>query len=120
MASEGRYLEAEQIRVKIVELSAEMKGNHKRDLNTQHFYESKTLEENYNKELMEINSTWEKRIEEFEQNAKGLEQSLNGKHEKEMEESIINLDNKISKIVKFSREYLQLKQSEQLLVKQEK
>lgn len=78
------------------------------------------LEENFNKELYELNSQWDQKFNQFELQAKTLETDINDKHTKEMEEYIVDLDKKISKVVKFSREYLQLKQSEMLLAKQEK
>jgi hypothetical protein len=120
LAFEGRYLEAENIRLKINELKESLSGKKKKDLTSQHNAEMQNLEENYNKELFELNQEWDSRFGVFNEKARKMEEMLNEKHKQEMEALIASLDEKLPKQVKFSKEYLDLKQSEMNLVKQER
>jgi hypothetical protein len=120
LASEGRYLEAENIRQRINEIKSLLSGQKKKDLSVQHIEEIKILENTYNRELYEFNEFWEKKIDLFNEKAKANEETLALKQRKELEELISTLEQKLPKTVKFSKEYLDLKQSEFNLVKQER
>ncbi len=78
------------------------------------------LEDNYNREINEINQKWENYFNEFNEKAKKLDDENTFKHKSEMEEYISYLELKLPKQVKYSKEYLDLKQSEFNLVKQER
>lgn len=120
LASEGRYLEAEAVKQKILELKSGFSGQKKRDLTYQHSSEMKNLEENYNGELMRINEIFEEKAREFEENYRISEDNLNNKHKREMDELLEHLEQKLPRTIKYSREYLDLKQSEANCVKQER
>lgn len=97
-----------------------MTDQKKKDLNYQHSSEMLNLEENYNREIVELNIKWDALFNELNEKAKKMEESLNIKQKNEMETLIIQLDEKISKQIKFSKEYLDLKQCEYNLVKQDR
>jgi hypothetical protein len=97
-----------------------MTGQRKRDLDYQHMSELKTLEDNYNNELMRINEEFEKIFQNYSEQGKAAEENLNNRHRREMEELVDQLEQKLPKTIKFSKEYLDLKQSEANMVKQEK
>lgn len=80
----------------------------------------RNLEDNYNKELGDFNEEWDNKFMTLQEKARKMEEALMEKHKREMEELINNLDAKLPKQVKFSKEYLDLKQSEMNLVKQER
>jgi molybdopterin converting factor small subunit len=120
LALEGRYLEAENVKNKINELKNNMSGQKKRDLTYQHQSEMQNLEENYNKEIFELNTKWEQGFAEFNDRAKKTDENINERHKAEMDDLVSRLDAKLPKQVKFSREYLDLKQSEINLVKQDR
>jgi hypothetical protein len=118
--SEGRYLEAENIKIKINELKDNLTDQKKRDLNYQHIQEMQNLENNYNNEIFDSNKKWENIFNEFNNKAADLESGLFKKHKNEMEGLLNNLENKLPKQTKYSKEFLDLKQSEMGLVKQER
>lgn len=120
LAQEGNYLECEELRKRIAELKVNMSNQKKKDLNYQHSTEMVNLEENYNKEIAELNIKWDTLFNEFNEKAKKMEDSLNYKQKNEMDCLLNQLDEKISKIIKYSKEYLDLKQCEFNLVKQER
>lgn len=120
LVAEGRYLEAENVKLRINELKGNMTGQKKKDLDFQHAQEMQNLEENFNKEIFELNQRWDLTFNDFGEKAKKTEENINIKHKAEMEELVQSLDAKLPRQVKFSREYLDLKQSEMNLVKQER
>lgn len=120
LAQEGRYLEAEALKQKINELKNGVSGQRKRDLDYQHMTESKSLEDNYNNDLMKLNEEFEKIFFNYTEQGKISEENLNNKHKREMDELIDQLEQKLPKTIKFSKEYLDLKQSEANMVKQER
>lgn len=96
-----------------------MTGQKKRDLTYQHMTEMKNLEDNYVTEVNEFNEEWDNRFMTFQEKARKHEEMLMEKHKTEMEELLDNLA-KLPRLVKFSKEYLDLKQSETNLVKQQR
>ena len=83
--------------------------------------EMKQLEEKYISEIKDLNERWDKKIKEFKENAKILEDMLNEKHLNDKHEYIQSLEIVSSKIImKFSTEYIHLKNAEDNLVKQNK
>jgi hypothetical protein len=82
--------------------------------------EMQNLEDSYNDEVVEFNNKWENLSSEFSEKVKKLEDSLFQKHKVEMDELIGQLDLKIPKQTKFSKDYLELRQTESNLVKQER
>jgi hypothetical protein len=118
--SEGRYLEAESIKLRINEFKETLSVQKKRDLDTHHICEMQNLEDNYNTEIAEFKGKWDIMFNEFSQKAKKLEETLIQKHKTEIDDLIAQLELKLPKQTKFSKEYLELRQTESNLVKQER
>jgi len=79
-----------------------------------------SLEGLYKKEYEELEMIYNNKFNELQNKSKQMEENLNQKHEKEMERFYINLDEKLPKEVKFSKAYLDLKNQEMNLAKQQK
>lgn len=120
MAIQGRYDDAEVLKNKIEQLKKQIAKKKKKELNYQHSSEMENLENSYKKEIEEFHSEWDMKFKEFEDRSKAMEDTLNQKHSKEMEELYTFLEQKLPKNVKFSREYLELKNQEETLVKQQR
>jgi hypothetical protein len=120
MAMQGNYLECEKLKKKIEELKNNFSDQKKKGLTYQHSSEMILLEENYNKEIVEINERWQNVFDEFNQKVKQEEENMDAKHQSEMDNLISHWDEKLPKQNKFSKEYLDLKQCELNLVKQER
>ncbi len=120
LVSEGRYLEAENIKNKINELKMNMTGMKKKDLNFQQSQEMQNLEDNFNQELSHLDEKWESFFLNFNDRVKKIDDANSIRHRAEMEDLHALLDMKLPKQPKFSKEYLILKQSEFNLVKQER
>ena len=82
--------------------------------------EMENLEQAYKREVEEYNNDWDMKFQDLEERSKALEENLKEKHSKEMEELYIYLEQKLPKNVKYSREYLSLKNQEENLVKQQR
>jgi hypothetical protein len=70
--------------------------------------------------MEELELRFENEFNELEGKSKLLEEKLNEKHQNEMEELYNFLDMKLPKIVKYSKKYLDLKNQELNLAKQQK
>jgi len=78
------------------------------------------LELAYRQEVDEYNGIWDKKVVEFEDEARRLENELRERHAKELEEYEANLQKKLFKPSKFSKAYLELRAQEENLVKQQR
>jgi hypothetical protein len=116
-ASEGKYEDAENCRIKIEEVKKTLKNKKKNNLEYQHVGEIGNLEQSYTKELEDFNNEYELKFQELEIKSKNSEMNLKEKHAKEMEDLYAFLEQKLPKNVKYSREYLELRSQEQNLVK---
>jgi hypothetical protein len=81
----------------------------------------KELEDKYTEEINDFNAGWDEKLKTFQEEAKVQEGTLSEKHQKEMQELLQNVEIIHSKLImKFSPQYIQLAQSEEKLVKQDK
>lgn len=80
----------------------------------------KELEEQFLQELNTLNDFWQKEYEKFEQQLSLNEKSLEEKHKSELQELKTFEENKLMKTFKYSKDYLDLKNAELNLVKQER
>lgn len=78
-----------------------------------------SLEELFRKESQELESFFEGKIQVLQEKSKNLEEKLNYKHQNEMEELYNFLDQKLPKVVKYSKKYIDLKNQEINLAKQQ-
>jgi hypothetical protein len=120
LASEGKYLEAEAIRRKINELRENNINLKKKEINQHHVSELRSLEEAYNKEITEHIKQWGEIFSQFQEKIKKQEDILADKHRYEMHTYITDLEAKLNMAIKYSKEYIDLKDSELNLVKLER
>ncbi len=92
----------------------------KRELQGKHSEEITRLDAIFKKELEELEMKYENIFLELDNRAKTQEAKLNEKHQNEMEELYNFLDMKLPKNVKYSKRYLELKNQELNLAKQQK
>lgn len=79
-----------------------------------------SLEALYKKEYEELEAVYNNRFSELEARSANMEENLNMKHQKEMENFYIDLDKKLPKNMKHSKKFLDLKSQELNLAKQQK
>ena len=103
--------------MKIEELKKSLQLKKKRDLEFQHLSEMENLEGAYKREIEEYNNDWDAKFQDLEDRSKALEEGLKEKHSKEMDELYNFLEQKLPKNVKYSREYLSLRNQEENLCK---
>jgi len=113
----GNYEEADMSKNKIEELKKALIVAKKKELYTQHQNELESLDFSYKSEIKGFNSEWDNKFRDLEEKSKILEEQLNEKHLKEMEDLYNFLEQKLPKIVKYSKKYLDLKNQEDNLVK---
>ena len=114
-----RYPEAEIIKNQIINLQAKLNKKKIVDLTSQHNNELKMLEDKYNQEYNFFNEEWTEKLAKFEEETKAMEDNMNQKQSKELEE-LENSINSSTKSIKFSTQYQQLAIAEASLVKQQK
>lgn len=79
-----------------------------------------SLEQLYKKEFEDLEMIYNNKFNEHELKSRQMEENLNIKHEKEMEKLYERLNEKLPKSVKYSKRYLDLKNQELNLAKQQK
>jgi len=113
----GNYDEAEELKIKIDALMQKIKQRKKKDLEMQHYSELENLEVSYKRELENFNFYWDEQFKNLEEKSERLEKELIAKHKREMDDLLNNLELKLPKNIKFSKEYLELKNQEENLVR---
>ena len=119
LAQQGKYLEAEQIKLKIEQMK---KGSNNQKIGSLHenqVQERKNLENDYESERKELEEKWDKKIQEFVEKGKKEEKELVETHNKKMEEYISKLTAEYPRI-KYSTEYLNGRVQENKLAKSER
>ena len=116
---EGKYMEAEEIKQKILEMKTGSNNLKKNTLQENHIKKRESLEGDYEAEKKELESKWDKKIKEFVDDGKKQEKELVEMHNKKMEEYITKLTSEYPKI-KYSTEYLNGRVQENKLAKQER
>ena len=119
LVSEGKYLEANEIKSKIDQLRKSNKNMRTHTLNLIQNKQNEDLEENYNLEYQNVSDMWDNKLLSFIENGNKLEEELVQNQNNKLEELINELTSNYPSI-KFSKEYLNLKQIEKNLVKQER
>lgn len=119
LASEGRYLEANEIKNQINQIKNTSLYHKNQTLTEAQERQNEGLEEAFNIELQSLIEEWDNRIQTFVEKGKQAEMELNETHNIQMEELINNLTNKYPSI-KYSKEYLENKTIELNLAKQER
>ena len=119
LVSEGKYLEAEEIKKKISEMKKDNSIQKKGALHENQVKERQNLEQDYETERKELEEKWDKKIQEFVDEGKKQEKELVETHNKKMEEYITKLTSEYPRI-KYSTEYLNGRVQENKLAKQER
>ena len=119
LAKEGKYLEAEEIRKKILSIKNDSSTNKKGELHNIQVKQRQTLEDEYKSERKELEEKWDKKIQEFVELGKKQEKELVEAHNKKMEEYITKLTAEYPHI-KYSPEYLNGRLQQNKLAKQER
>lgn len=94
-----------------------LSSERKKQLGQQHSIEIDSLDNSYKTELDEFNNQWDNKFKKLEEKSKSLEDTLNEKHNRQMNELYEFLELKLPKNVKYSKSYLELKNQEENLVK---
>ena len=119
LVKEGKYLEAEEIRRKILSIKTDSSSQKKGSLHSLQVKQRQTLEDEYKTERKELEEKWDKKIQEFVELGKKQEKELVEMHNKKMEEYITKLTAEYPHI-KYSTEYLNGRLQENKLAKQER
>ena len=119
LAKEGKYLEAEEVRKKIMAIKNDSSSNKKGELHSLQLKQRQTLEDEYKSERKELEEKWDKKIQEFVESGKKQEKELVELHNKKMEEYITKLTAEYPHLT-YSGEYLSGKVIEEKLAKQER
>jgi hypothetical protein len=120
LASEGKYLEAEAIKKKINEIRENNLGLRRKELNQCHNAELRNLEENFNREITQLITTWNETMLQFDEKCKNFELGIIERQKQEMFDFINTIESKLGLIMKYSKEFLDLKDTENNLVKLER
>ena len=119
LSSEGKYLEAEEIKQKIKELKEGTSSKKLDSLQENQAKERQNLESDYESERKQLEEKWDKKIQDFVDEGKKQEKDLVETHNKKMEEYISQLTKEYPRI-KYSTEYLNSRLQEKKLAKQER
>ena len=119
LVKEGKYLEAEEIRRKILSIKTDSSSQKKGSLHSLQVKQRQTLEDEYKSQRKEFEEKWDKKIQEFVELGKKQEKELVELHNKKMEEYITKLTAEYPHI-KYSTEYLNGRLQENKLAKQER
>ena len=119
LVKEGKYLEAEDIKKKILSIKSDSSSLKKGNLHSLQVKQRQTLEDEYKNERKELEEKWDKKIQEFVELGKKQEKELVEVHNKKMEEYITKLTAEYPHI-KYSTEYLNGRLQENKLAKQER
>ncbi len=82
--------------------------------------ESYNLQSRCENEINELNKKWKINFDDFIEKAKSIELKMIERHKNEVQEYINHLELKLPRKTKYSTEYLNTKQSQKILIKQEK
>ena len=119
LVKEGKYLEAEEVRKKILSIKKDTNSQKKEELKSTLVQQRQTLEDQYKTERKELEEKWDKKIQDFVDLGKKQEKELVEIHNKKMEEFITKLTAEYPHI-KYSTEYLNGRLQENKLAKQER
>jgi hypothetical protein len=121
LVTEGKYVEADLIKRKIKEAKESIEDKDKQSIVYQQEGEMKALEEEYNREIMEFHNKWDEQYKQFQNLESREENNLNETHEKEMKVLCEYLENTLYRqiYVKHSKEYLNLREIQLKMIKQE-
>ena len=83
---EGKYVEAEMAHNRVKELKQQLKLQQDNEIHMRHQQDLEELEQAHIEEFNNFNADWDKRMNEFQVHSAQLVQTLEGKHEQELQE----------------------------------
>ena len=116
LVSEGKYLEANEIKAKIDKLRKSNRNMRTQTLNLIQNKQNEELEENYNQEYQKLSDLWDNKLLSFIENGNKMEDELALNQNSKLEELINDLTSNYPPI-KFSSEYFKFKTNRKNLVK---
>jgi len=115
---EGRYVEAEMAKNKIIELRNHLEISKREELLQSHFLEKEALEQEHLQEFAQFNEFWDSKMAEFNDQARAIEEQMIQRHHEEMGQFLEELEMSITTKPKDSAEILNLRKIQQTLAKQ--
>lgn len=76
------------------------------------------MEENYNNEIANFNEDWNRKLYDFNNTSRKVEELLSERHKKEVEDLVKSIEDQFGRELKYNSEYLKYKDAEMRLVKQ--
>lgn len=76
------------------------------------------MEENYNNEIANFNEDWNRKLNDFNNNSRKVEELLSERHKKEVVYLVKSIEDQFGRELKYNSEYLKYKDAEMRLVKQ--
>ena len=116
----GRYVEAEMAKKRIKELKEKDDQGKKSQLKQKHSTEKMQLEEAHLNEFNQFNEFWDRKMEEFNEQAKAIEEQMLEKHQNELSHFVEDMDKLIPMRPKDSAELLNLRKIQESLARQQK
>lgn len=81
---EGSYEEAENVKIRILQLREDLENRRRKELRDQQLAERLGVEEAHMKELQEFNEVWDRKVAEFEAHAASLQSQLDARHKNDL------------------------------------
>lgn len=114
---EGRYVEAEMAKQRLVELKKQLETERVEEAKARQIEERAQLEHEHIEEFKEFNNFWDKRMSEFDEQARTIEEQMILRHQEELERFTEELDIATPLKPKDTPELLNLKKIQQSLAK---
>ena len=115
--AEGKYVEAEIAKNRLEELKLHEENRRREAMRSRQIAERLGVEEAHMLEFQQFNNMWDRRMTEYEDNAKAMIQSMKERHSNELREFQEKLISKPMK-PKFSKELLNLRKIQEHLARQ--
>lgn len=116
-AEKSEYENAQACISKIADLKHLIQEKKKKALEYYQITAIDDLESGYKQELERVTNAWDGKIAEFEEKYQRTEETLNERHNVEMDSLYSDLEQKLENKFKYSKEYLTLETQEQQLVR---
>ncbi len=114
----GKYVEAQMTQNRIAELKEKQFETKIAKLKTSQEKEMKIYEGAHDKEVADLRDKWQRVLDEHDDKVSDLEKDMLAKHEKELEDCRIEMENNIPEKAHPSQEIVALKKREEMLAKQ--
>ncbi|KAL4508358.1 hypothetical protein ABPG72_003662 [Tetrahymena utriculariae] len=115
---QGKYIEAEMAQKKIKELKDKLEKKRKEELKQRHLNEKLGVEKAHLEEFNQFNEFWDKKMAEFNEEAKNIETELIQRQDDEYQRVSEELEKAVPFVPKDSSEVLNLMKMEEHLAKQ--